>query len=428
MARKKKAQVGAAVEAPAMAFSEGAGVNRKTLLNAISWGQKFISKQRHVIEEERMVRVVVGDGDAILPRRPLTVEARSKDMWIAMNAGDVDASAPLAACVEPERIAPFLSLSRVEEVHLSTEVLETRDTLRIQAGKNVMNLVAGDLGKFPSVDRWEPGDRGQWAFHAGDLQRAVERIDHATDKDSTRYALGGIYFSPGEKETHSKMTLVATDGRRIGVVDIMAEVIEDADPIVVPARSLALACKLALEGEEPTLRFRVIDKARVVMQAEKGTVTARLIEGRFPKYQDVLTFEVLETIEVETAGLLRVAQQAACMTSDDRFWVDLRFAEDLELTTQSPDVGRSIITLPLEGPDVAREPKTARIHAAYLVQALKSMEPGEPTRLDLGGENDTFVLRQENFIYGIARLTPEATRPGKEPSPRPEEVSAQVEV
>jgi len=175
------------------------------------------------------------------------------------------------------------------------------------------------------------------------LKQIISRTTYACDKDSTRFALGGVLFTTDGKE----LIAVATDGRRLSKLSV-----ETATPgaiptgCIVPESSLTSIAKLGIEGDV----MLWCTSNDFCLSADGVRVMTRLVEGRFPNWQQAVpdTSEY-EKAEVASASLARAVRQAAIVSDMETHAVDLRiFDGAITVSSQCVDVGKSRIRVPIE--------------------------------------------------------------------------------
>lgn len=135
-------------------------------------------------------------------------------------------------------------------------------------------------------------------FAAGELCKALAWSSLATDTESTRYALGGVCWDGGY--------LVATDGRRLHVVRIGACHVENQSAYatwnIIPSRAVGAIVALAKLFRDDTLSVR-IDRDNIIVCGDVWRFTARLVEGRFPNWRQIVSEDnfanQLETMQTE---------------------------------------------------------------------------------------------------------------------------------
>ena len=135
-------------------------------------------------------------------------------------------------------------------------------------------------------------------FIAAELCRSLAWLNCAVYTESSRDALGGVCWD-GEH-------LVATDGRRMHVVRIGQCQVENQSSYatwnVIPSRSVAAIVALTKLFGDDILAVR-LDRDCIIVHGECWRFTARLVEGRFPNWRQVVSedsFKIqLETLQTE---------------------------------------------------------------------------------------------------------------------------------
>ena len=114
------------------------------------------------------------------------------------------------------------------------------------------------------------------------------------------------------------------------------------------------------------------------MRTDRAVIYSRLVEGRFPRYQDVFPSSYEVRIPLEVGPLLSAVEQASIVTSEESRGVDFTFAAGLlKLSSQAADVGSSHVELP-----IAYDGKAVEItfDPRYLLDALKTLDADRPDR------------------------------------------------
>ena len=170
-----------------------------------------------------------------------------------------------------------------------------------------------------------------------------------------------------------------------------------------------------LADDDPPVHLTIQAGTAVLMRTETAVIYSRLVEGRFPRYQDVFPTNVEVKIPME-AGPLRIAvEQASIVTSEESRGVDFRFGGGmLRLTSQSADVGSSHVELPIPYDGKAVE---ITFDPRYLVDALKTLDDTvvDHRRADRRQERRRLQDRRPLHLRGHApdpraRLTPGPVR------------------
>jgi len=203
--------------------------------------------------------------------------------------------------------------------------------------------------------------------------------------------------------------MVGTDGRRLARMSAPADSENNPPPPggspVIPVKALKLI-ERHLADDDPPVHLTIQSGAAVLMRTESAVIYSRLVEGRFPRYQDVFPANVEVKIHLEVGPLRMAVEQASIVTSEESRGVDFRFGSGLlRLTSQSADVGSSHVELP-----IAYDGKTVEItfDPRYLVDALKTLDDLAAITAELiDGKNAAVFKTDDHYTYVVMPLTRE---------------------
>lgn len=262
-------------------------------------------------------------------------------------------------------------------------------------------LPGEDAGLFPEVP-----DFAATSYHvvaAADLRRLIRRTIFATDVESTRYALGGVLV----ELTDEAITMVGTDGRRLAKMSAVAEAENGATPPtgspVIPVKALKLI-ERNLDDDDPPVHIAIQSSTAVLVRTERAVIYSRLVEGRFPRYQDVFPANVEVRIPLEAGPLRLAVEQASIVTSEESRGVDFRFGDGvLKLASQAADVGSSHVDLPIaydgKAVDITFDPR-------YLSDALKTLDDNAAITAELIDSKNAAVFKTDDrYTYVVMPLT-----------------------
>src|ERR1035437_5198478 len=204
--------------------------------------------------------------------------------------------------------------------------------------------------------------------------------------DDSRYVLNGIFISLKDH----KMTMVATDGRRLALVDEEMDVAENSQgEFIVPTKTVNELNRLLLDKGEAEIRYAE-NQASFTLKDDKGSavlIVTKLIEGNYPNYRQVIPAETKERVALIREEFLHALRRAEIMTSEKSNSVKLSFGKNkLEITANSPEVGEAKETLAInyKGADVAIafnpkymiDPLTALANDEVFIELIDELSPG----------------------------------------------------
>ncbi len=274
--------------------------------------------------------------------------------------------------------------------------LDDKNGCQIKSGSSYYRINGLAAEDFPPATKF--GEGRALAIPQEKLRAMLRRTCFAASSDETRYVLNGIFFSFKEH----KVTMVATDGRRLALTDEEVEIaVETMAEFIVPTKAINELNRLLQGTGEATIRVTE-NQASFSLKDDKGfsvLLITKLVEGNYPNYRQVIPAEAAERVPLVREELLQALRRAEIMTSEKANSVKLAFTtNNLSITANSPDVGESRESLAInyKGKDIS-----IAFNPAYMMDPLKALENDE-VFLELTDELSPGVLRINGpFLYVI---------------------------
>lgn len=136
--------------------------------------------------------------------------------------------------------------------------------------------------EFPSLPDLRGG--GELTLEAKLFRDLLRKTLFAVSSDQTRYALTGVLL---QAHNHN-LNMVATDGHRLALVRMPRPETSGTAVIeaLIPKKAMVEAVKIARD-EAGEVRIRLADN-QIILQEDATTLVARLIDGQFPNYDQVV--------------------------------------------------------------------------------------------------------------------------------------------
>ena len=233
-----------------------------------------------------------------------------------------------------DRLQAILASATGEDVTL----IPNGTTCIVRAGHGEWTLPTEDAGEYPA---WTvSGAKSVTRMPSDQFCRAVRGTVFATDNESSRYALGAVLVEV-KGET---VTLVGTDGRRLSSYAAEHDLAVDDSQTLVPARAMNIIARLAGNAGDEAVQLEATS-SEIVATIGGTVVTARLVDGRFPRWRDVVPERDAKATTVDRAALLAATRAAAIVTSEQSKGVDYTFSSTgIWLHGQSAEAGESSVT------------------------------------------------------------------------------------
>ncbi len=265
---------------------------------------------------------------------------------------------------------------------ITLELAESRATVTTQTGS--VRLFGQAAEDFPSVRGLPEGEHAEMPGEA--IVDAVEKTVFAAARSDTRYALNGIFISV-EKST---VDFVASDTHRLSLSRKKSRrpLSEPCSAIVI-TKGMTELSKLA-EGEE-TVRFAVTD-SEFIAETPSATLVSRLVDGQFPRYQDVVPKELSTRATLSRETLLKTLRLSGRVSNEETHAVRLKLDGDaVAVETTGSDRGEADVRVPAE---IEGEGLEISFNHIYLLDVLKILtddsvtlqfkDGDSPARLDAG--------------------------------------------
>ena len=307
---------------------------------------------------------------------------------------DVEVSYDGPALLLPkDRLQAILANATGDEVTL----IPNGSTCIVRAGHGEWTLPTEDASGYPA---WTPTNlKSVTRLPSDQFCRAVRGTVFATDNESSRYALGAVLV----EVKGDAVTLVATDGRRLSSVGCEHDLAVDDSQTLVPARAMAVISRLAGNAGDAAVQLEATP-SEIVATIGGTTVTARLIEGRFPEWRKVVPERDAKATAVDRGALLAATRAAAIVTSESSKGVEYTFGPTgIWLHGQSAEAGEPSVTCDVVD---AGDPCSVKLDPTFVVEWLGGISgDAEPeVEVEAVDEQSAVVLRCGDHVGVIMPL------------------------
>jgi DNA polymerase-3 subunit beta len=229
--------------------------------------------------------------------------------------------------------------------------------VKLTSGGSNFRIMGIAKDEFPPLPEF--GDEKAYTLEQAELTAMLKSVAYAQSSDETRYILNGVYFNFKD----GKLSLVATDGRRLALVSKELDVpAASAGAIILPAKTVNELTRLLDKGEKLKINFNE-RRAAFQIATDKDTsglidhvyLYSKVVEGSYPNYNQVIPKETHQRIKLERELFLQCVHRAALVCSEKSNSVKIKLSSNLlEITAQSPDFGEAHESMAIgySGPDL----------------------------------------------------------------------------
>lgn len=226
------------------------------------------------------------------------------------------------------------------------------------------------------------------------LARMIEWTVFCAARESSRYAINGVLW----EVDGDTLVLAATDGRRLSLAKGKLESNPDASAqAIVPVKALHLLSRLPTDAET-RVGVRITGN-QLLADLGRAKVSTSLVEGHFPKYQDVIPNDCDRAAILNTSEFLHATKRAALLTNEESKGVRLSLTEgELTLSSRSPEQGEATVSLPAK---FSGEPMEIGFNPLFLTDCLRVAHV-EEVKLELSKANRPGIIGiGDEFIYVV---------------------------
>jgi DNA polymerase-3 subunit beta len=322
------------------------------------------------------------------------LEFTATDLDVTISCGvEAKVKKAGASTVPVKRL--FGIVRELNNAEIDLEV-DDKNVCSIRSGPSFYKINGLSADEFPPLPTFK--DDKKVVLPQETVKSMMKRTSFAISTDESRYVLNGIYISLKDH----KMTMVATDGRRLALADEEVDVSEKSQgEFIVPAKTVNELNRLLQDKGEVEIRYAE-NQASFTLKDEKGSsilIITKLIEGNYPNYRQVIPTETKERVGLVREEFLHALRRAEIMTSEKANSVKLSFGKNkLEITANSPEVGEAKESLAInyKGPEMA-----IAFNPKYMIDPLNSLANDE-VFLELIDELSPGVLKINGpFLYVV---------------------------
>lgn len=355
---------------------------------------KFSVTKEKLLECLQQVQNVVSTRTTLPILSNVLLQAHGNEVRLTTTDLDVGVRGSFEANVEKEGATtlPARRLFTIIRELPSSEIqfdVDGKNAASIRSGQSFFKILGLPEEEFPPLPKFD--EAKLVTIRQKDLRDGLKKTSYAISTDETRYVLNGVLFSFKD----NKLTLVATDGRRLAMLDIDLEFprSHEAD-IIVPTKAVAELQRLLTD--EGDVRVSV-GGGQIAFDLNNTLLVSKLIEGNYPNYKQVIPGEMKERVTLERETFLNSLKRVSLLASDKSNSIKLNFTKNnIDITANTPEVGEAKESLPVAYK--GREFSIA-FNPEFLMAPLRNLAEDE-IFLDLIDEMSPGVIKiQSPFLY-----------------------------
>jgi DNA polymerase III subunit beta len=332
---------------------------------------------------------------------------RAADGQIEIAATDLEVGIKIAVpgtvideggiTVSARKLAEIVRELPPEEIRLSTTA---NDRVEIACGDGVYKIIGLPDDEFPDLPSIQSNF---FTMDAGILCSTIQKTEFAASVEEARYFLNGLYFHLTPEMTK----FVATDGRRLAVAssEALTPAPEEPTGVIIPLKAVREIAKTFDESAE--VKVCLLEN-QILFADDDATLTSRLVEGEYPKYEQIIPADHDIHTVVNTEKFLNAVRRVALLANEKTHSIRLDITEDtIRVSARAPELGEAYETVPIIEANGTIE---IALNARFLVDVLRHIDTDD-VRIEFKDSQSAAVLKpvgEDNHLSLIMPMRLEA--------------------
>jgi len=245
--------------------------------------------------------------------------------------------------------------------------------------KSVINGVSAE--EFPVMPAIESGQ--SWSIPGPVLKKSLQQVVLAASNDEARPILTGVFMHTHE----GKLYMAATDSYRLGEKMLMPHTEEIS--LLVPVSAMQDLLRIVSDIEDDVQVTH--DDQQVLFRVGDVELVARLIEGKYPPYRNLIPSNFSTSAVLKRADLLNVTKVSSLFARESAGSITIEVSEvsqELSIRSVASQLGEN------NAKAAAKITGSGEItlNSRYLLDALHALS-GDQVEFCFNGKLDAIVLR-----------------------------------
>tara|TARA_B100001971_G_C18247102_1_gene575130 strand:+ start:782 stop:1843 length:1062 start_codon:yes stop_codon:yes gene_type:complete len=299
-------------------------------------------------------------------------------------------------------------LKELPDTDVAMATVEDSSFLSILCGSSQFKIMALSPGDFPKMPMTIGKELPE--IPAELLSLMLSKTTYAVGEHDTRYMLNGVNImvaQMSEPSTKHVLKCIGTDGHRLAVTELdIGDASGAGDLNVIIPKKAAHEIKRLLsdfagdKNEKPRLG---ITDTQLVLRMNGLLLSARLIEGSYPDYEQVIPVGNDKKVTVEKTSFETAIRRVALLAPDRVNTIHLTFETNrVVLHSSTSDLGEATDELAAHSEGEGFE---AVFNARYLLDALASMD-GDQVVLELKGSSSPCLIHENGPVRTLCVVMP----------------------
>ncbi len=243
------------------------------------------------------------------------------------------------------------------------------NVVTISCGKSKFELIGINANEYPKVfeESSDEEECKEFKIKTGLLNKGIKQTAFSTAQNETGSVLSGVCFNINS----NVLEMVATDGNRLTRARKDIDSKEENVMFISPSRTLLEVSRIISMLKDESVKF-ILKKNKIVFEFENVTFQSRLIEGTYPKYQQLIPTTNEKIVTIDREQLIQAIELVSVMVNERTNIMKFNFeSNSLEISTDTPESGSGKDFLDIE---YNYDNLLIAFNYKYVLDSLKNMD------------------------------------------------------
>lgn len=243
------------------------------------------------------------------------------------------------------------------------------NVVTISCGKSKFELIGISAEEYPKIfeDKALGEEDKEFEIDTNLLNKGIKQTAFSTAQNETGSVLSGVCFNINE----NILEMVATDGNRL--TRSRKEINSKGESVIFisPARTLVEISRIISMLKDEKVKF-ILKKNKIVFEFKDVMFQSRLIDGTYPKYQQLIPTTNEKSVSIVREELIQAIERVSVMVNERTNIVKFNFENNgLEISTDTPESGSGKDFIDIE---YNYENLLIAFNYKYVLDSLKNMD------------------------------------------------------
>ncbi len=285
-------------------------------------------------------------------------------------------------------------VSRLSDKLITFELDSETNSVNIKCDNTKFDIIGISATEFPNVLDINLVDENAIDIDMKPFTKAIRQASFAAANFETNNLLSGVVCDIKE----NILEMASTDGNRLARVrENISNLEQKSSQLIIPSKTTNEFLKMSSLVNDESIKIYT-DKTKLILKTEKTMMISRIMEGQYPKYNQLIPNENPKNATVNKNKLVSALERVSIMVNEKTSIVKFEFTEDkLTLKADTPDAGASEESFEI---DYKNEDMTIAFNYKYVIEGLKNMEQDE-VKIEMNTNLSPTVFRpnsEEDYI------------------------------